>query len=444
MPSPLDLPSSVETEDEPGVKTSVSPTAVTTELCKTIEFDMNYSMSINRHFAEQFLLEEVSVWCVGLKEKMDSGIKVEYTHVCCMKRLYFSEHMLLWLHDIIKEGKSTLKITPAIERATRESVEAAIEYLSSVGVQTTLDAYKNYVFKSSDVGKPLTWYSKDRNVPVSRADHLLDVLMHNSILLRELHGCDVLHRLGKYERWQSYRSDNLSPVSLGGGSVAGHHVQDGFMHVVHVCVPLMWDKCLPEWLGDTSIPCLLDNEQLRTAVAVMNMGQKHAVQSWLFCSNVASVDGMKNLLQVLKEEGFLSTSDCQVVASWDCVINKREAVLNPEYMCSKYPELFREHLIVPGKGVVSNESHSVIGHSSFCMAWNLCLPSHMHVYAHMEGEMALAVRTNVIPGSVYGQSTLDPPRLLHGLAVNFCLTTELLEAADMIRAWPGREARFAS
>jgi hypothetical protein len=130
---------------------------------------------------------------------------------------------------------------------------------------------------------------------------------------------------------------------------------------------------------------------------------------------------------------------------WESSLVRREWVLNPDYLCVYHPELFHQVLLLPGQGLISNESHSVFGFSSLCMAWNVCIEKHILHYMSQERDMARLARTSIVQHGIFGLDSEEPrPLQLRGTALNFCLTTEAMRMAENLIALTDSSRHFRS
>ncbi len=382
--------------------------------------------------AQHFLHEKIKYSRVYVTRKLKCGVQVGFQDFedesVMMERLHFLEHMLVWLWAVVVRGGDGFASLPQ-QRASAAAIHEAMLGLSGVSPITAFEAYQKHVFERP-IGATVTWYARNTTVvPGTPLFAVLSFMTHQSELsglwnvdwLRKICNCDGM-------AWQK------AWVYSGGGCSAGHHVEDGFLDFLHVHVKIDW-RSLVDGPTDATVP-RSDEEARRDQLAadVLNTTQRLAVKSWLFGQDVASVDGLQSIVQVLRDEGCLSPDEETAGAGFfEYVLHQRNTLLNPTFMLKKYPERFSQQLLLPGDAVWSNESHSVFGFSSLCMAWNICTAPRIDIHAGMERAMAAAVRETVSPTHIYGTPLQrEPPPILRGMCIEFCITQELLDAAHVL------------
>jgi hypothetical protein len=251
--------------------------------------------------------------------------------------------------------------------------------------------------------------------------------------LQELYASDLLKDIGDFDGMTWMEAWMYS----GGGALAGHHLEDGFLHFVHVCLNITLDRST----------AASDDTEFQLSCSVLEATQRLAAKSWLLCRDVKKAEGTLRLVKLLADEGckHYGARDSSCSVYWESGLMKREWVLDPAYFCSKYPDMFYEAHVMPGQGLISNESHSVIGFSSFCMAWNVCVEDHLLHYMSQERDMARLARTSVSSDAIFGVDS-EEPRLhqLRGLYLNFCLTTEVVRMADAVVGLTDSSRHFRS
>jgi hypothetical protein len=387
--------------------------------CGSVFFDLQ-PVTVSHEQAKVILTGKVEVYRVVLSRRIKCGLRVEYKPCGEMQRVVFLEHMLVWLADVVTSGRSS-HIVEA-QRCDTSMLKAALAALATRDPIEVLLKFKEYIFDSSKRSKDtLTWYAADGKV---RDNRLLKEILHEVSQcdrLQELYASDLLKHIGDFDGMTWMEAWMYS----GGGALAGHHLEDGFLHFVHVCLKIIVDRSSADSADtDFALSC-----------SVIDATQRLAAKSWLLCRDVKTAEGTMRLVKLLADEGckHYGTRDSSCSAYWESSLMKREWVLDPAYFCSKYPDVFYEAYVLPGEGLISNESHSVIGFSSFCMAWNVCVEDHLLHYMSQERDMARLARTSVISEAIFGVDS-EEPRLhqLRGSYLKFCLTTEAAQMADAV------------
>lgn len=370
---------------------------------------------------EQMLLEPVRVQRVLLAERLECGVRVKFETAFDMVRLHFLEHMLVWLEALVFQKCQVPVLGSRTKRTSRESVEGAIKGLSTVCRSQILCEFKRHIFQGgAKVGSLLCYYAS--SIPIDECHSVFKSAHHklttNELYYNAIYNKDVLQFVSNADGITWYKPW----VYSGGGCMAGHHVEDAFLHFVHVCLSVDWELCLVSPQDPPECPQWTLDERVHAA-AVLKATENAACKSWLFGKNVGSIEGLQRLMSVLVELGCDSREEGG--GSWEHALWARDLVLNPEFMCNKYPNLFVEVEMNPGSMVLSNESHSVCGFSSLCMAWNVGLYSHILQYARLEQGMARQTR-------LFMKARTANSVALRGETLPFCFTTECMTAFDVL------------
>lgn len=385
----------------------VSATHTIMDIC----YDMQPPLTADH--ARQFLLtEEIEIYTLKVTSVSHIGLGV--TGVLDRKtsnRLGFYLRIVCWLANTIvgKNRVKSLGLAP-----TLDEVNKALKVLHTESAESLLAKYKAFMFDPLvRKGDTVSFYARDGKLSSSPScATLLRQFYHQCDTMKNIASQDILPFLGSYDGM----SMNKAWVYSGGGCLAGHHIENAYLHFLHVCLDIDWAKVdFAAVLQGT-----MDMGWVSVVRDVLCSMQKLSLKSWVCGGNTDDAAGVLQVANLIKKEFGLRDCDPEVALS------ARQYVLNPSYVCRKYPEIFYERKMRPGEALLLNESHSVLGFTTLSMAWNVCLQQELANYLQLESKLAGLVDLLPVLHAANRKSMFQT----RGDTITFCLSAEVLAAAD--------------
>lgn len=365
--------------------------------------------------AQAFLAtEEVVVHKMLVSQTSAAGLQIEYEQQETTTRLTFYFKFIVWFVSNVVQNVPAA--WPAKHKIKLETVQSALKNLNSHSPHQVMTMYMNFLFNRAwSTGSPVGFYAKDGKLSGS-CKQLMAPMWNSSDILKSISHSDLL----LYCQQHDGMSMGKAWVYSGGTCLAGHHIEDGFLHFVHLMLDIKYDDM--KFSFGLLQPELCDDDgMVRDVLKTM---QTLSVKRWLFGrSNPCTVHSVMSINNIIGKEFALPDT------MYEKYLHARCFLLNPDYMTSKYPDLFYVTDMHPGQAIYSNETHSVIGLSHVCMAWNVCQASELQSYIDMEFDMACAAR----PTLEKGGPGLDGSEDSRGRqAVHFSLSNEVMSLCDAL------------
>lgn len=360
------------------------------------------------------LTEQVEVYRAVVTKQTIAGLKVEFILHGRMYRLDFYVRYLIWLAAHVLGLDQKFGFDDAI---SSNLLGDAMRLLDKVDNRIVLDRLKQFLFRNKhEPNSIIAYYAKDGKLGDSiLSKKLMFTAASQCDKLRDIVRQDILPHIGTYDGMSMQKAW----VYNGGTTVAGHHVEDGFLKFVHACYDIQWDRLDIDWQQ-----CIQPTDHNpvsgKMALQVLQTVNRLALKSWLVGSNAATAAGILHINKTILE------AFDEMVTDYESALWSRVYVLDPAYFTAKHPTQFKEILLMPGEALLSNHSHSVVGFCGVCVAWNVLLLRDLADCIELEHDMAICMRNAAHSGHLRHSNG-------RGTVVYISIANELMRKIDVMK-----------
>lgn len=365
-----------------------------------------------------YLVEDVYVHMACVAQKAAAGVRVTFERLPRRySRLEFLCAIVCWFARVVICGDKAEEF--AFE-GTDAEVKKALCCISKIlecepdPAVWVLDKYESYL-SACAVGDTAAYYSKDGQLRGSAAELLRCAsarFCSDSVVKRAM-DADLLKSF--QARFDGMKA-SAAWVYTGGAALAGHHLEDGFMHFVNFMPSLAFNTVDYDVVAAKA--GFVTGETIAALVPVLH---DLSAKRWTFVPDSLTPATASHLCHALAVAFPVAQPGAAPVAD-DRVLFRRDLVLLDGQFEVRPGSTVKCVIQRPGQAIVARCSHSVVGGlCSLSFAWNVCIASEVRRYVDMEFGMAKLAGTHTAPP--YHMA-------LRGASVSVCLAAELLMRAS--------------
>jgi len=182
---------------------------------------------------QYFAVEQITVYCTVVEQQCAAGVKLKWCVQETCNRLLFYFKYVIWYANTVIIQQSRRK-WPSNSAVTVGAIKSALNVIKQYSAEELLDMYMTFMFHQKQAaGDVVGFYAKDGEL-IGQATDLMKFVFES---------CDGVRSISHHDMFLHFRvhhgmSMGKAWVYSGGTCNAGHHVEDGFLHFVHMMLAI--------------------------------------------------------------------------------------------------------------------------------------------------------------------------------------------------------------